>query len=224
MSPSSLPSIHSSLLLFTVSLSLSLVSLLGCDIAEAPAPITEVRDSAGIAIVENTGEAGPDGGGWWVDSIPVLSIGTFSGDSTYQFYQVQGAARLDDGRIVVANAGSGEIRVFDADGQFLVPHGRKGEGPGEFQNPALVGVLGPDTLVVVDLDLRRISLLQAGVGFLRSVRLSEDVGGGAYPQGMFSDGTMVLGGGFYWSSAGGVELSSGYSRRATNYLTAGLGG
>jgi len=159
-----------------------------------------------------------------VDPNPLLSIGTFQGDSVYQLYRIQGAVRLEDGRIVVANAGSGEIRVFDGEGRFMVSHGRKGEGPGEFQRPTLAGILGPDTLVVVDTDLRRISLLQAGVGFLSSVRISDDVGGGAYPQGMFSDGTLVLGGGFFWSSDGGVELNSGYSRRATAYRAAGLDG
>jgi hypothetical protein len=197
---------------------------MGCESREDPGPRTEVRDSAGITIVENSGEVGPDGGGWRVEAEPVLSIGTFQGDSVYQLFQVEGARRLRSGGIAVANAGSGEIRIFDGEGRFLSAHGRKGEGPGEFQSPVLVGVLDGDTLVVVDNQLRRISLIHPVEGFLSSARLSEEVGGGAYPRGIFSDRTVVMGGGFYFSSSGGVQLSSGFSRRETNYQSAGLDG
>lgn len=196
----------------------------GCEPSPDTGPLTEVRDSSGIGIVENAGEVGPDGGGWSVEPDPVLSIGTLQGDSIYQLFQVQGAARLADGRLVVSNSSSGEVRLYDVEGRFLTAHGRKGEGPGEFQRPALAGVLGRDTLVVVDQQLRRISFLHADEGFLFSTRLSDDVGGGAYPQGMLAGGTLILGGGFYWSSDGGVELSSGYSRRATRYWAVGLDG
>jgi hypothetical protein len=203
---------------------LPFLSALGCESLEDPGPRTEVRDSAGITIVENTGEIGPDGGAWMVAPEPVLSIGTFQGDPIYQLFQVQGAKRLGDGRIAVANAGSGEIRFFDGQGSFLAAVGRKGEGPGEFERPALVGVFGGDTLVVVDNQLRRISLVHPEEGFLESTRLSDDLGGGGFPWGMFADRTLVLGGGFYFSSAGGIELSSGFSRRATNYQSADLDG
>ncbi len=155
---------------------------------------------------------------------PLLSIGSFEGDSLYQLFRVQGAARLDDGRLVVVNAGSGEVRIYDDSGQFLMSHGRKGEGPGEFEAPVLAGVVGPDTLVIVDSQLRRISLVQAGVGFLRSARIGDEVGGGAYPQGLFSDGTVLLGGGFHWSSDSGVELTDGYTRQATSYQSSTLEG
>jgi hypothetical protein len=174
--------------------------------------------------VETFGEVGPDGGGWSVATEPILSIGTFQGDSVYQLFRVEGARRLHDGGIAIANAGSGEIRVYDAEGRFVVAHGRKGEGPGEFQQPALVGILGGDTLVVVDNQLRRISLVHPVEGFLGSARLSDDVGGGAYPRGMFADRTIVMGGGFYFSSDGGTQLSSGFSRRQTTYQSAGLDG
>ena len=203
---------------------LAFLGSLGCGSPEGRGPQTEVRDSAGITIVENFGELGPDGGGWIVASEPTLSIGTFQGDPIYQLFQVEGARRLQDGRIAVANAGSGEIRVFDSEGRFQAAHGRKGEGPGEFESPTLVGTLGGDTLVVVDDQLRRISLVHPQEGFLESTRVSDDLGGGAYPQGMFADRTVVMGGGFYFSSAGGIELSSGFSRRVTNYQSADLDG
>ncbi len=165
---------------------------LGCSSGDASGPAVEVRDSSGVTIVENSGGIGPDGGGWVVNPDPGLSIGTFQGDSLYQLFEVQGAVRLSDGRIVLANAGSGEIRVYGDDGRFLAAHGRKGEGPGEFQNPVLVGSLGGDTLVVVDQDLRRISLVGPDEGFLQAIRISDDIGGGAFPRGMFHDGVVVM--------------------------------
>lgn len=201
-----------------------LVGTVGCEPAPDQTVQTVTRDSAGISIVENSGEIPADVGGWTIAEEPSLSIGTFQGDSLYQLFQVQGAMRMADGGIAVANGGSGEIRVYDSEGRFLSSHGRKGEGPGEFQRPALVGVLSGDTLVVVDNQLRRISLVHADDGFLGSARLSEDLGGGGFPRGMFADRTLVVGGGFYFSSSSGMELSDGYSRRQTSYLSADLDG
>lgn len=159
-----------------------------------------------------------------VSSEPNLSIGTFQGDSLYQLFEVQGAVRLGDGRIALANAGSGEIRIYSPEGRFLASHGRKGEGPGEFQQPVLVGVLGQDSLVVADQALRRISLVTPEAGFLHASRISDEVGGGAFPRGMFANGVVVLGGGFFWSSEGGAEMTSGFRRQETSYWAAGLDG
>jgi hypothetical protein len=203
---------------------LSLLILVGCAPRQETGVSTSVRDSAGITIVENSGELPSDGGGWSLSTDPVLSIGTFQGDSLYTLFQVQGARRLADGGIALANAGSGEIRVYGAGGEFIAGFGRKGEGPGEFQSPVLVGVHPGDTLVVVDSQLRRLSLIHSDEGVVESVRLSDDLGGGGFPQGMFTDGSIVMGGGFYWSSDGGVELSSGFSRRPTGYRSAGRTG
>jgi hypothetical protein len=116
------------------------------------------------------------------------------------------------------------VRIYDGEGGFLMAHGRKGEGPGEFESPALAGVMGADTLVIVDTQLRRISLVQAGVGFLGSARLDDEIGGGAFPQGVFSDGSVLVGGGFYWSSDSGQELTDGYTRQTTSYQSATLDG
>ncbi len=224
MNRSDLPLRMPQILLTPLFAILPFLGSLGCEPPGGLGLQVEVRDSAGVTIVENSGKLGPDGGGWIVEQEPALSIGTFQGDSVYQFFQIDGAKRLADGRIAVANAGSGEIRVFDGEGRFLMAHGRKGEGPGEFERPTLVGVFGGDTLVVVDNQLRRISLLHSEEGFLESTRVSDDLGGGAYPRGMFADRTLVMGGGFYFSSGGGTELSSGFSRRVTNYQSADLDG
>jgi len=188
-----------------------------CGPEAEPGPTVSVRDSSGVTIVENRGDLEPGSGGWEIGEAPTLSIGTFQGDSLQQLFRVQGAVRLPGGAVAVANAGYGQVRVYGPDGEFVRAVGRKGEGPGEFQAPALAGFLPPDTLVVVDSQLRRITLLTVDGDIQESATMDEGVGGGVYPRGMFSDGRVVVGGGFYFSSASGEELSSGYSRRSTTY-------
>ncbi|MGW8266986.1 MAG: hypothetical protein ACWGSQ_11490 [Longimicrobiales bacterium] len=68
-------------------------------------------------------ERGPEGGGsavgdegtpetWRLSEAPILEIGVREGEEAYQFFRVGGSVRLADGRIVVANTGARELRVF----------------------------------------------------------------------------------------------------------------
>ena len=90
------------------------------------------RDSAGIRIVEN--ERPPEGSrlGWRIGPEPAVSIGQREGEEPYMLHRVFAATKLSDGRIVVANSGSSDLRVFDASGTHLATWGGQGEGPGEF--------------------------------------------------------------------------------------------
>ena len=100
---------------------------------EAPVgPGIEVRGSAGIRIVENARPADGSRVGWWIGPEPMISIGVVEGEDPYMLDQVADATRLPDGRIVVANWGTGELRVFDGDGHHLDSWGRAGEGPSDF--------------------------------------------------------------------------------------------
>ena len=97
-----------------------------------PASQTQIEDSAGIHIVEN---ARPETGsllGWQVSHEPAISIGTVEGGEDFQLHQVGDALKLPDGRIVVANAGSHQLLVFDEAGNYLEAWGQRGEGPGDF--------------------------------------------------------------------------------------------
>lgn len=62
----------------------------------------------------------------------MLDLGTADGEEPYLFDRVENAVRLGDGTIVVANAGTQQIRWFDSTGRFVRTVGRKGGGPGEF--------------------------------------------------------------------------------------------
>ncbi len=91
-------------------------------------PSAEVRDSAGVRIVENhTARLALP---WRVNHVPSLTIGSVEGDEDYDLHQVTGALRLGGGTVVVANSGTLELRFYDREGRHL----RSVGGPGEFQS------------------------------------------------------------------------------------------
>ena len=116
-------------------LALLIPASLACEQSRPTATLaTTVRDSAGIRIVENA--APPEGSrlGWTISPEPTVTIGVAEGEEPYMLYGAIDAARLDDGRIVVANIGTNELRVFGAAGTHLATWGGRGEGPGEFRS------------------------------------------------------------------------------------------
>ena len=96
-------------------------------------PAIQVRDSAGIRIIENPRPTEGSRLEWRIGPEAALSIGEVDGEDPYTLYFVRDAMRLSDGRIVVANGGSHELRFFDARGSHLTSRGGEGQGPGEFE-------------------------------------------------------------------------------------------
>ncbi len=101
---------------------------------------------------------------WTLSTEPLLDIGVQEGDEPYLLHEVSSATRLDDGRVVVANDGSKELRFYDESGVFLVAAGRQGEGPGEYRILDRVRAVHPDTLLVFDTYQQRISLVDPADG------------------------------------------------------------
>lgn len=73
---------------------------------------------------------------------------------------VEAIAATADGETFVVDRMTQAILRFDADGRFRAMLGRKGEGPGEFQRPFYIGVVG-DTLWAIDERLQRLTLLDS---------------------------------------------------------------
>lgn len=153
-----------------------------------------VSDSSGVAIVENARPAWKPGEGWTLSDAPILTLGVVEGAPEQEFERIADAVRLADGRIVVANDGSGELRYFAADGRFLGAAGGKGDGPGEFRSIARLWSAGGDTVVAYDPLSTRLTTL-AGVGTLVvSTPLLPVAGGGPQPPevvGRFPDGSLL---------------------------------
>ena len=106
-----------------------------------------VRDSADIRITENASP--PEGSRlpWRIGPEPTVSIGELEGEEPYMLHWAGSLAKLSDGRIMVGNHGSSEVRMFDASGGHLVSWGGVGEGPGEFMSLAQVALWPGDSIV-----------------------------------------------------------------------------
>jgi hypothetical protein len=138
---------------------LLVVPVIACDRPSGDRPASgTVRDSAGITIVENAAPAWSEGGAWTVSAEPTLAMGVSEGDPDHEFYQIAGVTRLSDGTIVVANAGTQQLRYYAPDGALQRSVGRKGGGPGEFAMlMTALGVPG-DSILTFDAMNRRLSL------------------------------------------------------------------
>lgn len=131
--------------------------LAACGGANAGEWAGTVRDSAGVAIVENpaTGIWRP-GEAWRV--VEELRIGVAEGDPEYQFGNIVGVDVDSDGRIYVLDQQAQQVRVFDAQGTLVRTIGRGGSGPGEFSPGAgPLFVVRGDTVLVPDVLLQRVS-------------------------------------------------------------------
>src|SRR5690606_11571438 len=91
------------------------------------------------------------------------------------------------GRVVVADAGSLQLRYFDVAGALDAVIGRSGEGPGEFRDITWFGTLPGDSLLVWDVMLRRLTVFDAtGARVRDAVNQTQ-----SSITGVFDDGSMV---------------------------------
>ncbi|MEJ2239581.1 MAG: hypothetical protein P8X82_14890, partial [Gemmatimonadales bacterium] len=82
-----------------------------------------IRDSAGVAVVENRDSPMWGAGDAWKFT-RVARIGVADGDPRHQFGGVSGLVALSDGRIVIADALNHNLRFFSPDGEYLLEIGR----------------------------------------------------------------------------------------------------
>ena len=107
-------------------------------------------DSAGVRIVEAPGEALLTVLPWEVDTVPDLELGEVESDGPEVFQSITGIVGLPDGGLVVLDAGSRELRWFDASGDHVGIAGGRGQGPGEFLNPVVLPQFQSDSLLIFD--------------------------------------------------------------------------
>lgn len=164
----------------------------GCGDGTPPGDVGyTLRDSAGIIIVENGRPAWAEGEGWRFSSDPRLTIGVADGPDEYNLFRASKAMRMADGRILVTNSGTQELRFYDPQGTFLASSGREGEGPGEFRSLGYTWRTETDSLLAYDFRLRRFSVFDGGGAFVRSFLLDAGENVFAFPDGVFGDGTVL---------------------------------
>ena len=172
---------------------LGLLLTVACGDTESTVPVerTAVRDSAGIRIVDNdpTGLVPITVGG-----TPLLEIGSLDGGAD-ELYQVTALVRGPDGRWFVANSGTNQVLIFDADGAPVGSFGGEGEGPGEFTSMSTLFMLGPDSLLAWDFRQRRASVfdLDGTLGRTFTPQPVEGQSSGS-PVGVLSSGVLLAAG------------------------------
>jgi hypothetical protein len=157
----------------------------------AAASSQAVRDSAGIQIVDNRTPGLSAARAWRIEPNPMLAIGGQQADSDtlHELNLVMGITRLSDGRYAVGVQASHAVRFYDARGRFVGSAGRKGQGPGEFQQIMGVWVTRGDTLAV--LDLGEIEFF-TGAGKFVTQGASRSRGDRfVYPSSILSDGSYL---------------------------------
>jgi hypothetical protein len=113
---------------------------------EGSAPGVATMDTTGVEIVENARPPADSRLGWLVGAEPALSIGAVDGPDPY-LLDISDVLRLPDGRIIVADRVSRELRAFDTLGVHLATWGGSGEEPGEFTSLVHVDPWPGDSLV-----------------------------------------------------------------------------
>ena len=166
----------------------------GQDPQTSGGPVSEARDSAGIMIVENPSP--PEGSrlGWRIGPEPDVSIGVLEGEEPYMLHWVGGATRLPDGRIVVANGGTQEVRVFDGDGQHLMTLGGEGGGPREFMSLVGVGQWPGDSIAAWYAGNLGVSIFNSKGVFARTLFLRSEQSVNwlrPWPEAVRQDGTLM---------------------------------
>ena len=133
----------------------------------SPSTTALIRDSAGVRIVEHPASFAADT--WHLATTPSLRIGAEEGANSLD--RVEGAHQLSDGRVVVANRGTRQLKYFDSQGNLLHNAAREGEGPGELSWISWSVTCGTDSVYVWDPFLARLSVFGPSGGFARSVNL-----------------------------------------------------
>lgn len=153
--------------------------------------------SLGVPIVEST----PDGGGseeWFLEG-PHLTLGLIEGPASQLFTHIWDAERAADGRIVLVEASSYEIRVFAADGRHLSTFGGRGDGPEEFGGPPWISVDG-DLVRVWDPGHFRRSTYSFEGDLLEQITIRDEA---------FEAGITPFPNGLVWETSEAGQLSTG---------------
>jgi hypothetical protein len=104
-----------------------------------------------------------------LELVEELRIGSVD-DPDSGFAAIHGVDVDRDGNIYVFEGQSAQLRVYDPSGRQLRTIGRRGEGPGEFEDSPVFGVVG-DTIWTYDGTLRRVTLFDRRGAVLLTSRL-----------------------------------------------------
>ena len=126
-----------------------------------------VVDSSGVEIVTNRGEGWSPGEAWRLE----LDLQVGERDGPTSFGRINWVAPGPPGVMLVLDAQSHLVHAFDSAGVEIGRFGGGGDGPGEFQAPAVVTSLADGRLAVAQGFPPVLQWLTAGGDYLGSTRL-----------------------------------------------------
>lgn len=124
--------------------------------AEPAEHFFRVFQENGITIAENKGAPKYQGELFSFDQICTIREEEREPESL--LYWPNDGTAGPNGEIIINDRGNNRVAIFNPDGSFRTSFGRKGSGPGEFQNVRLLWVRG-DTIAVFDWMLSRTTLV-----------------------------------------------------------------
>lgn len=164
-----------------------LLIFMACEPGNPPGQGVLRWDSAGIEIVETHVPAWSGENAWAVDTGPALTIGTVEGEDPHLFGGIVGAARLEDGTIVVGDGLLLEVRAYDGDGKYLKTVAGPGEGPGELGRFTRLVKCGKDRLYVEEPWNNRVTVFNPDLAFETRIPLLQptQLQGSVFPHGPY---------------------------------------
>ncbi|MDX1494245.1 MAG: hypothetical protein R3253_09310 [Longimicrobiales bacterium] len=114
---------------------------------------------------------------WRLSSLPTLTVGDVPSPG-HQLFRVADATRLPDGRLVVLNAGTSEIRIFSPSGDLAEVVGGEGDGPGEYQSLSAIRRDRSGGFWVYDWSAARATHLDRDFEVIETRRVGYDLGAG----------------------------------------------
>jgi hypothetical protein len=137
-----------------------LVSTGACE-RGAYVPGVVVMDSAGVRVVRSVLPLWRDSVPWSVAQNPTIDLTSAGTGPAHEFFIVSDVLRLRDGRLVVSDVGSSQVRFYAPDGQFIGATGRSGDGPGEFRNVRTLSRMRGDSIAAYDVRLNRLTVMDS---------------------------------------------------------------
>lgn len=161
----------------------------GCEtVVDTPSMV--VSDSAGVRVVRSTAPLWGDSVPWSIAPTPTTDLASSGTGPVHEFFVVSDALRLGDGRLVVSDVGSSQVRFYSADGEFIGATGRRGDGPGEFRNVRTLSRTRGDSIAAYDVFLNRLTIMDTQGAIGRVVSLGGTFGRARHLR-AFGDSTFL---------------------------------
>lgn len=106
-----------------------------------------------------------------IQMVPLVTLGDADGPGVLGSFPMPSAPTADGLYLIADEGANGTIPVLDSTGTLVRTIGRNGAGPGEYRRVTRILMLPSDSIVVVDDQLRRATILAPDLSYARSFLL-----------------------------------------------------